>query len=308
MVFKYIFKKIIFLLVSLFMVATLTFFLMKAIPGDPFIQEQGIHEEILASLYKHYGLDKPLFIQYIKYIKGLLLFDLGPSFKYEGRTVNQIICEGFPVSASLGAISLFFSVFFGTTIGVISSIYQGKWQDRLVMLIAVIGMSIPSFVMASLLQYLFSMKLSLFPIARWGSIWHAILPAIALSALPTAFIARLTRMNVIETLQQEYIITAMAKGLSVPQIIFRHVLKNSLLPVLTYLGPLTASILTGSFIIEKIFGIPGLGGWFVTSISNRDYTVIMGVTMFYSLILMLAVFIVDVLYFFIDPRIQKNYE
>jgi oligopeptide transport system permease protein len=174
------------------------------------------------------------------------------------------------------------------------------------MFIAVIGMSIPSFIMASLLQYFLSVKLHLFPIARWGGLQYMVLPILALSALPTAYIARLTRTNVIETLKQDYILMAKAKGLKNREIIFRHVLKNSLFPVVSYLGPLSASILTGSFIIEKMFGIPGLGRWFVLSISNRDYTVIMGITMFYSFILMIAVSFVDIVYYFIDPRLRKK--
>lgn len=307
MALKYIVKKFIYLLFSLFTVATLTFVLMKIIPGDPFQQEQAIPEEILKGLHRHYGLDKPLHIQYIKYLKGLVTFDLGPSFKYEGRTVNDIIYDGFPVSFVLGMVALAISTIVGIGFGIIASIFHGKWQDRFSMLLAVIGMSVPSFIMATMLQYVFSMKLAIFPIARWGTVSHVILPAIALSALPTAFIARLTRMNMIETLKQEYIITARAKGLSIGRIIYKHVLKNSLLPVVTYIGPLAANILTGSFIVEKIFGIPGLGGWFVTSISNRDYTVIMGVTMFFSAILMISIFVVDVLYFFLDPRIRKSY-
>ncbi len=303
---KFILKKLTYLIASLLVVATLTFILMKLIPGDPFQQEQAIPQEILNSLYRHYGLDEPLIIQYFKYLKGLVTFNLGPSFKYEGRTVNEIIIEGAPVSFALGGTSLVFSTLFGISFGIASSIYRGKWQDKLLMFIAVIGMSVPSFIMASLLQYFFSIKIHLFPIARWGELKHMVLPTLALSALPTAYIARLTRTNVIETLKQDYILTAKAKGLKKHEIIFRHVLKNSLFPVVSYLGPLAASVLTGSFIIEKMFGIPGLGRWFVMSITNRDYTVIMGVTMFYSLILMLAVTFVDIVYYFIDPRLRKK--
>lgn len=174
------------------------------------------------------------------------------------------------------------------------------------MILAVIGISVPNFIMATFLQYLFSMKLDLFPVARWGSFPHTVLPAISLSALPTAFIARLTRANMVEVLEQDYIQTARSKGLSTLQVVSKHVLKNSLLPVITYIGPLSSTILTGSFIVEKIFGIPGLGGWFVTSITNRDYTVIMGVTVFYSALLMLTVLFVDILYTLLDPRIQMT--
>lgn len=301
---QFLLKKIIILLVSLFMVATLTFALMQMIPGDPFTQEKAVPEEILKAMYRHYGLDQPWYVQYWRYMKGLVTFDLGPSFKYQGRTVSEIIREGFPVSLTLGLEALLLSIFSGIGLGCIASLKHAKWQDHFTMVIAVLGISVPSFILATFLQYFFAMKLDLLPVARWGTFDHSILPAIALAALPTAFIARLTRSNMVEIMQQDYIQTAQSKGLNAFQIVFRHCLRNALLPIVTYLGPLTTAILTGSFAVEKIFGIPGLGQWFVMSITNRDYTVIMGTTVFYSAILMLSVFLVDVLYCFIDPRIQ----
>lgn len=277
---------------------------MQAVPGDPFTQEQAVPEEILKSMYAHYGLDQPWYIQYVKYLKGIITWDLGPSFKYEGRTVNEIIQDGFPVSLLLGLEALAISLFMGVLLGTIAAVNRSKWQDKLAMICAVIGISAPSFIIATFLQFFFSMKMDLFPVARWGSISHTILPAISLAALPTAFIARLTRANMVEILEQDYIQTAKSKGLSITQVIYKHVLKNALLPVISYIGPLSSSILTGSFIVERIFGIPGLGGWFVTSITNRDYTVIMGVTIFYSTFLMTSVFFVDIFYTFLDPRIK----
>lgn len=306
MTIRFYLNKIFLLLASLFLVASLTFFLMKAIPGDPFMQEQAVPEEIMKSMYSHYGLDKPWYSQYAKYLKGLATWNLGPSFKYEGRTVNNIIYEGFSVSALLGLEAFVLSVAFGIILGSIAAVKRSKWQDHLCVVVAVIGISIPNFIMATFLQYLFSMKIDLFPVARWESFAHSILPALSLAALPTAFIARLTRANMVEVLEQDYIITARSKGVSIIKIIVRHVVKNSLLPVISYLGPLSSGILTGSFVIEKIFGIPGLGGWFVTSITNRDYTVIMGVTFFYSTILMFTIFFVDIIYTIIDPRIKAN--
>jgi len=279
---------------------------MKAIPGDPFMQEQAVPEEILKSMYSHYGLDKPWYVQYVMYLKGLITWNLGPSFKYEGRTVNEIISEGFPVSMLLGLEALFLSISMGVLLGSIAAVYRGRWQDHIAMIIAVIGISVPNFILATILQFLFAMKLSMLPVARWGSFAQTILPAFSLAALPTAYIARLTRTNMVEVLEQDYIVTARAKGLNMKRIVLRHVLKNSLLTVITYLGPLTGAVLTGSFVIEKIFGIPGLGGWFVTSVTNRDYTVIMGVTIFYSALLMLCIYIVDVLYYFLDPRIRNQ--
>jgi len=304
---RYLLKKGFILLFSLFLVATLTFFLMHAIPGDPFTQEQAIPEEILQAMYRHYGLDKPLFQQYLSFLKGLCTLDLGPSFKYEGRSVNAIIAEGFPISLSLGLEALFLAIGGGVLLGSLASFYYGKALDRTVMFVALLGISLPSFILATFLQYIFAIKLDLLPIARWGSFAHTILPAIALAALPAAFIARLTRSSMIEVLEQDYILMAKAKGLSQPKILIRHVLKNAILPIITYLGPLTASILTGSFIVEKIFAIPGLGQWFVMSVINRDYTVIMGTTVFYSALLMLSVFIVDTLYSAIDPRMHHEY-
>ena len=308
MTIKYTFRKFCLIVLSLFFVASLTFFLMQAVPGDPFLQEQAIPEEIMKSMYKHYGLDQPWYIQYGRYLKGLITWNLGPSFKYEGRLVNDIIREGFSISLILGLEAIMISLSLGIFLGSFSALRRGKWQDHFCMIIAVIGISVPNFIMATLLQYLFAMKLNLLPVARWGTFLHSILPAISLASLPTAFIARLTRANMVETLEQDFIQTAYSKGLNEIQVMWKHVLKNSLLPVITYLGPLSSAVLTGSFIVEKIFGIPGLGGWFVTSITNRDYTVIMGVTVFYSTLFMLIMFFVDLMYTWIDPRIQFKKE
>jgi len=302
---KYLIKKAGILLASLFIISTLTFFLMHAIPGDPFVQDKAIPEEILKALHKHYGLDQPLYVQYAKYLKGLITWELGPSFKYQGRTVNQIISEGFPVSLVLGVEALFLAVCGGITLGAIASMKHQRWQDQMTMVIAVLGISVPSFIMASFMQYVLAMKLDLLPVARWGSFSQTIMPAISLAALPMAFIARLTRSNMVEVLQQDYIQTAKAKGLNSITILFKHVMRNALLPVVTYLGPLTAAVITGSFAIEKIFGIPGIGQWFVMSITNRDYTVIMGTTIFFSVLLLLCIFIVDLLYCLVDPRIKN---
>ena len=270
------------------------------------MQEQAIPEEIVESLYRHYGLDQPWIIQYVHYLKGIVTCNLGPSFKYEGRTVNNIIFEGFGVSFFLGLEATIIAFFGGVALGTWCACYRGKWQDQFGMAIGVIGISVPSFILATFLQYLFAMKLNLLPVARWGTFAQSILPAISLASIPMAFMARLTRSKMVEVLEQDYILTAKSKGLSMFQIVRRHVLKNGILPVLTYLGPLMATVLTGSFVIEKIFGIPGLGSWFVMSITNRDYTVIMGVTIFYSVLLLTAVFIIDLLCAYLDPRIQAK--
>lgn len=301
---RFLVKKLVIFAVSLYLVATLTFFLMHAIPGDPFTEEEAIPTEILKALNHHYALDQPLLVQYGNYMKGLISGDFGPSFKYQGRSANDIIRDGFPISLALGMEALFLAVFCGITLGSVAALHRGKIQDGLTMILAVIGISVPSFILATFLQYFLAIQLDLFPVARWGSFSHTVLPALALAALPTAFIARLTRANMVEVLEQDYILTAKSKGLSPLAVVVKHVLRNTLLPVVTYLGPLSVSVLTGSFVVEKIFGIPGLGQWFILSVTNRDYTLIMALTVFYSGFLMACVFIVDLLYSLIDPRIK----
>lgn len=302
----YIIRKGVYLIGTLFLIVTLTFFLMKAIPGDPFTEEKAVPKEILVALREHYGLNDPWYMQYGRYLKSILTWDLGPSFKYRDRTINEMINEGFPVSAVLGLEALFLALAFGISFGVIAALKHHQWQDFSLMLFSIIGISVPSFILAALLQYIFALKLHLFPIARWESFAHTILPAISLAMLPTAFIARLVRSNMLEVMQQDYIKVAKAKGLSTPAIVFKYGLRNAMLPVITFLGPLTANILVGSFIIEKIFGIPGLGYTFVMSVTNRDYTAIMGTTVFYSIILLVAIFFVDIAYGWLDPRMKEQ--
>ncbi len=304
----YLLKKGLILLISLWCVVTGTFFLMHAIPGDPFIGDRVIPQEVLDSLYTYFGLDQPLWIQYFKYLRGLLHGELGPSIVYQGRSVNQFIAEGFPISAQLGMQALFVATPTGILLGTLAAMKRGGWQDSMAMVISTIGVSVPNFVLSTLLQYIFSIKFHLLPVARWGNFEHTILPTIALAVLPIAFIARLTRSNMVEVLQQDYIRTALAKGLPLFQISMRHGLRNALLPVVTFLGPVTAHILTGSFMIEKIFAIPGLGQWMIHSINGRDYPMIMGLTIFFSSFLMVSVFLVDVVYTLLDPRIRFRKE
>jgi oligopeptide transport system permease protein len=279
---------------------------MKALPGDPFTEEQAIPQEILVNLYRHYGLDQSLIKQYLNYLKGVLTFDLGPSLKYEGRYVNDVIKESFPISLSLGLFALLIASIFGILIGTLSAHYRSRLSGNFLTIFSILGISIPSFIMATLLQYFFALKWNLFPLARWGTFSHMVLPAISLAFLPTAYIARLCKSQMLEVLQQDYIIFAQSKGLSSWRIIKNHVLKNSLLPVVTYLGHLGASILTGSFVVEKIFGIPGLGFWFVNSIANRDYTMIMGLTIFFSFVVTLMILLVDLIYLILDPKIAAR--
>lgn len=303
---KYILRRLASILLTLFVIVTITFFLMRIAPGNPFTSEKKIPPEIEANLMAHYGLDQPWYKQYAQYLVKVATWDFGPSFKYKGQTVNDLIADGFPVSLYLGLEALFIAVFFGILLGVFAAVRQNSWVDYSSMSLAVIGISVPSFIMAAVLQYIFAIKLQWFPIATWGSFKHTILPALALAMMPLAYIARLTRSTMLEVLNNDYIKTAKSKGFSERVIVYRHALRNSLLPVISYLGPLTANIITGSFVIEKIFGIPGLGAHFVQSITNRDYTVIMGVTTFYSIILLLAVLLVDIVYGLIDPRIKVS--
>jgi oligopeptide transport system permease protein len=292
------------MLISLYLIVTTTFFLMRLAPGNPFTSEKQLPPEIQASLNAHYGLDQPWYVQYGEYLLKIVQWDFGPSFKYKARTVNDLISDGFPVSLILGLEAIFIAVAIGVLLGVIAAMKHNKWQDYTAMIIAVMGISVPSFIMATVLQYFFAIKLQLFPVARWETFMHTVLPALALASTPMAFIARLTRSSMLEVLSNDYIKTAKAKGLSQGTITVKHTIRNAMLPVVSYMGPLSAGIITGSFVIEKIFGIPGLGSHFVMSISNRDYTVIMGVTVFYSIILLTSILLVDIAYGLIDPRIK----
>jgi ABC-type dipeptide/oligopeptide/nickel transport system permease component len=281
---------------------------MHAIPGDPFIGDRAIPQEVLQSLYAYFGLDQPIWVQYLKYLKGLLHGELGPSIVYQGRSVNQFIAEGLPISAQLGLQALLLAIPSGILLGTWAAMKRGGWQDHTAMLISTIGICVPNFVLSSLLQFVFSIQLHLLPVALWGDFDHTILPTLALAAMPAAFIARLTRSNMVEVLQQDYIRTALAKGIPLFHISLRHGLRNALLPVITYLGPVTTYILTGSFMIERVFAIPGLGQWMIHSINGRDYPMIMGLTIFFSTILMVAMFLVDVIYTLLDPRIRLRKE
>lgn len=277
---------------------------MHAIPGGPFTSEKQLPPAIMKNVEAAYHLNDPLWEQYRDYMTSLVHWKLGPSYKYEGRTVNDIINEGFPVSAELGGLGLGLAVLLGVPLGIVAALKRGQWLDNLVMVLATVGFSVPSFVMASLLMFVFAVWLGWLPAALWGTPQQAIMPAICLMFLPMAFIARLTRSSMIEVLEQDYIRTARAKGLSDRAVIFRHALKNAIMPAVSYIGPLAAGLLTGTFVIESIFAIPGLGRHFVTSIYNRDYTVIMGTTVFYSLWLVSFNFVVDIAYGFLDPRIK----
>lgn len=301
---RYTIKKVLYMLLSLFVLASATFFLMKAIPGNPFQSEKNIPPAIQERLMERYGFDKPVWEQYLNYMGNLLKLDLGTSMKQQYVTVETVIKNGFGYSLQLGALAILVSIVVGVLLGLIAALNHRKFLDGFTIFIAVLGVSIPNFVVASALQYIFGVQLRWFNVTGLYGPLDYVLPVIALSFLPTAFIARLTRSSMIEVLSADYIKTARSKGLSGRVILVKHALRNAILPVVTYVGPMTANIITGSVIVEQIFGIGGLGKDFVNSITNRDYTLIMGLTLFYAVILMIARLITDIAYGFVDPRIK----
>lgn len=299
---KYILKRIFAAIVTMFLISIITFALMKLVPGGPFLSEKAPSASVTKALEAKYGLDKPVVEQYFTYMKGVLKGDLGPSIKKRGRTVSDIISQGFPVSARIGGLSMIVSVLLGIPLGSLAAFKRGRWQDNLILVGATTGISIPSFITASLLLVTFGVSNQLtFGIETAA---HYIMPVLSLAFLPTAYIARLIRASMLDVMNQDYMRTAKAKGLSQTIVIFKHALRNSILPVITYLGPALAYTLTGSFVVERIFTIPGLGNEFVSSIVNRDYPMIMGTTLFLSALLIAMNVFVDIVYKFVDPRIE----
>lgn len=300
----YIFKRLVYIVIAMYLIITATFFLMQLAPGSPFASEKSLPPAIEEQLNAKYGLDNPWYIQYKDYLVSTLSFDFGESMKYKGRSTNDIISESFPVSVALGIQAMILSIGIGILLGVISALYHNKLPDYVSTVIAILGISVPSFILAGLFQYYLSFKAGWFPVSGWKGFSYTILPSLAIALTHAGFIAKLTRSSMLEQTNSDYVKLARAKGIGKWTVVVKHTLRNALLPVITYLGPLSAGVITGSFIIEQIFAIPGLGRHFVTSITNRDYTVIMGTTVFYSIILLFAVLIVDILYGVIDPRIK----
>jgi len=315
-VLKYVIKRLVYAFATLLLLITVTFALMHMLPGDPFTGDKKIDPYILKQMKIKYGLDKPIYIQYSNYIGNLIKLDLGVSLKYKNRTVNNIIRESFLYSFDLGLRALIFAVIAGIFLGVVASVNRGKKLDSLAIFIAVIGVSVPSFILGSLIQYFVGYKFSeflmfkfhlgyrFFPVSGWDTSWHKILPPFALGLGALASVSRLMRSSMLDVLNQDYIKTAKAKGLSEFKIIIRHTIRNAIIPVITYLGPLSAILLTGTFVIEVIFNIPGLGSDFVESVSNNDYTLLSGLTIFYGTFLILSSVVVDILYGIVDPRIS----
>ncbi|MBM7713079.1 ABC-type dipeptide/oligopeptide/nickel transport system permease component [Bacillus thermophilus] len=308
MMWKYTLNRLFWAIITVWVIITLTFIIMKTIPGNPFAKEGPMPPAVYENLQRHYNLDKPEMVQYALYLKSVLQLDFGPSMKTKAITVNDYIKNGFPVSLHLGLQALLIAITFGLFLGVIAALNRNRWPDYSAMVLAIIGLSVPSFVLATFLIHYVAVKWELLPVATWKSWSHTILPSIALAMMPMAYIARLMRSSMLEVMSQDYILTAKAKGLAGGAIIMKHAVRNAILPVVTVLGILTANLVTGSFIIEYIFGIPGMGEMFVNSIFNRDYPVILGATIFYSIILIALIFIVDVAYTWIDPRIKIGKE
>ena len=305
---KYILKRILYAVIALFVVSTIAFFAVRMIPGNPIeAMTEKLPDEIRQRVFEQYGFDKPIMEQYKLFFKELFTEgDLGESLKYRGRKVTDTIASYAPVSGLLGAEAIAIGVISGIILGIVAALNRGKWLDYLVMFIAVVGIAVPNFVLASCFQYFLTIRFHLFPTTGWEGFSYTVLPALALSFNSTAKYARYMRANCLDVLNQDYIITAKSKGMSKFRLIRKHVLKNSILPIITLLGPQIALMFGGAFVIERIFAIPGLGSYFVSSVTDRDYTMVMGQTIFIAALYILSVLIVDILYGFIDPRIRVS--
>ena len=305
---KYILKRILYAVIALFVVSTIAFFAVRMIPGNPIeALTEKLPDEIRQQVFEQYGFDKPIMEQYKLFFKELFTEgDLGESLKYRGRKVTDTIASYAPVSGLLGAEAIAIGVISGIILGIVAALNRGKWLDYLVMFIAVVGIAVPNFVLASCFQYFLTIRFHLFPTTGWEGFSYTVLPALALSFNSTAKYARYMRANCLDVLNQDYIITAKSKGMSKFRLIRKHVLKNSILPIITLLGPQIALMFGGAFVIERIFAIPGLGSYFVSSVTDRDYTMVMGQTIFIAALYILSVLIVDILYGFIDPRIRVS--
>ncbi len=301
---KYILKRAIMSLITAFLVATLTFFVMNMVPGGPFLSEKAVTPQAQAAMEAKYGLDKPLFQQYTTYMTGILKGDFGLSIKKRGRTVSQIIGTKFPVSAKVGGLALILAVCTGIPLGAVAAFNRGKFIDNLLVVLSTAGIAIPSFLSSTILIYIFTTKLKWLPSLGLKDAQSYIMPVVALALYPTFYMARLMRSSMLDVMGQDYMRTAKAKGVTTFKAIFKHALRNAILPVITYLGPLLAALMTGSFIIEKIFNIPGLGSEFVSSITSRDYPMIMGTTIFLAVFIIVMNLFVDIAYAIVDPRIK----
>jgi oligopeptide transport system permease protein len=302
---KVILSRILQAIPTLWVIATVTFFMTRYAPGGPFDSEKAIPQEIKVKLERHFGLDRPLAEQYLLYLKNLLQGDLGPSFKYPGWEVSELIVTAFPISLTLGALSLVIALLIGLPVGIIAALRKNSWLDYLPMSLSMAGICLPTFVLGPLLIYVFSTQLSLLPPLGWYGPADWVLPSFTLGLFYAAYIARLTRAGMLEALQQDYVRTAIAKGASSFRVVTKHALRGGLLPVITYLGPAFAGLISGSFVIESIFFIPGLGKFFVTAAFNRDYTMVLGTVLFYATLIILLNLLVDLLQAWLDPKARQ---
>ncbi|MFH0257028.1 oligopeptide ABC transporter permease OppB [Vibrio rumoiensis] len=304
--FKFIFKRLIEAIPTLLVLITVSFFLMRFAPGNPFSSERPLPPEVMANINAKYGLDKPVLVQYTTYLTNILQGDFGPSFKYQDYTVNELVYAALPVSAKVGFFAFIFTLIAGVGVGTIAALRQNTWIDYTIMSTAMLGVVMPSFVLAPVLIYIFSINLGWFPAGGWkdGGFQYLFLPMVGMSLLYVATFARITRGSMIETLNSNFIRTARAKGLSYKYIVFKHALKPALLPVVSYMGPAFVGIITGSVVIETIFGLPGIGKLFVNAAFNRDYSLVMGITILIGFLFILFNAIVDVLLAYIDPKIR----
>ncbi len=304
--FEFIVRRILWLIPVIFVVSIITFLLMHAVPGGPFDREKALPPQTIANLNAKYHLDEPLWKQYVDYMYGFVRFDLGPSIAYKTRTVNDILAQQWPVTAMLGLASFAIALFGGIPLGVISAVKQNSLADYTSMGISMLGLSIPNMALGPLLIWIFALKLKWFPVATWGSPIHVVLPAITLGTAYMASFARLTRASMLQVIREDYIQTARAKGVKHTTVMLKHALRNALIPVSTIAGPSFAGIMTGSMIVERIFAIPGIGKYYVTSVSNRDYPVIMATTLVFALAVVFMNMLVDISYGMLDPRIRYN--
>lgn len=303
---RFLLRRLLHGLVVLWLVVTLTFLLMRIAPGGPFDSERRLPPEVLANIAAKYHLDEPWLKQYGRYLVGIVSGDLGPSYKYLDRNVSDIVADTFPVSAMLGILALGFALAFSFPVGICAAYYRNSWTDRGCLFLATLGISLPHFILGALLIWLFSVQLGWLQAGRWENLTSAVLPTITLGAAPAAYLSYLLRSTLLESLGEDYIRTARAKGLKEITVLFKHALNNSLIPTLTVLGPLSAALITGSFVVEYIFAIPGMGRFFITAVTDRDYPMIMGVTLVYTVLLVGANFLVDLLYSLVDPRIKSH--
>ncbi|HGF7956636.1 TPA: oligopeptide ABC transporter permease [Enterococcus faecium] len=303
---KYVLKRVFFMIITLWLIATITFFLMQLLPGTPYTNQERLSPETIEMLNKQVGLDKPVIVQYGIYLSNLLQGDFGISFQFKNQPVAHMLAGRIGPSLQLGLQAIIFGTVLGTILGTISAMKQNTWADTSSTLVAILGRSIPNFVFAVLLQYIFAIKLQVLPIAKWDGFVYTILPTIALAMSPLADSARFIRTEMVEVLHSDYVELAKAKGLSRWEIAFKHGLRNSLIPLMTLLGPLAVALMTGSLVVENIFAIPGIGEQFVKSITTNDYPTIMAVTILYSFMLIFVILIVDLLYGLVDPRIRVS--